>query len=47
MNMTDASEKAEVITSVQRRRRWNAAEKIRMVEEGHEPGASTNRRWSP
>jgi hypothetical protein len=29
--MTDASSKVEVITSVQRRRRWSAAEKVRMV----------------
>lgn len=31
--MIAAPEKVEVITSVQRRRRWNAAEKMRMVEE--------------
>jgi hypothetical protein len=40
VRMTDAPEKVEVITSVQRRRRWNAAEKMRMVEESLEPGAS-------
>ncbi|WP_408892112.1 IS3 family transposase [Neoroseomonas oryzicola] len=40
--MTDASEKVEVITSVQRRRRWSAAEKMRMVEESLELGASVS-----
>ena len=40
MRMTDTPEKVEVITSVQRRRRWSAAEKMRMVEESQEPGAS-------
>jgi len=33
VHMTDTSEKAEVIPSVQRRRRWSAAEKMRRVEE--------------
>ena len=28
----------EVITSVQRRRRWSAAEKVRLVEEAMQPG---------
>lgn len=42
MRMTDAPEKVEVITSVQRRRRWSAAEKMRMVEESQEPGASVS-----
>ena len=42
MRMTDTPEKVEVITSVQRRRRWSAAEKMRMVEEGQEPGASVS-----
>jgi transposase len=40
VRMTDTPEKAEVVTSVQRRRRWSAAEKMRMVEESLEPGAS-------
>jgi transposase len=40
--MTDASSKVEVITSVQRRRRWSAAEKVRMVEETYAPGASVS-----
>jgi transposase len=30
----------EVITSIQRRRRWSAAEKARTVEETYAPGAS-------
>lgn len=42
MRMTDTPEKVEVITSVQRRRRWGAAEKMRMVEESLEPGASVS-----
>ena len=42
MRMTDTPEKVEVITSVQRRRRWSAAEKMRMVEESQEPGASVS-----
>ena len=29
----------EVITSVQRRRRWSASEKVRMVEESLAPGS--------
>jgi transposase len=39
VRIVDASEKVEVIISVQRRRRWSAAEKMRMVEESLEPGA--------
>jgi transposase len=31
-----------VITSVQRRRRWSVAEKIRLVEETLEPGMSVS-----
>jgi transposase len=42
VRMTDTPEKVEVITSVQRRRRWSAAEKMRMVEESQEPGASVS-----
>jgi hypothetical protein len=37
--VTDAWSKAEVITSVQRRRRWSAAEKVRIVEEIYTPDA--------
>jgi transposase len=40
--MTDHSPKIEVVTSVQRRRRWSAAEKIRMVEETYQPDASVS-----
>ncbi|MDE2365289.1 MAG: IS3 family transposase [Hyphomicrobiales bacterium] len=32
----------EVITSVQRRRRWSAAEKVRLVEEATQPGLSVS-----
>ena len=42
MSMTDHSSKIEVITSVQRRRRWNGAEKMRMVEETYEPDATVS-----
>lgn len=42
MHVTDAPEKVEVITSVQRCRRWSATEKMRMVEESLEPGASVS-----
>lgn len=42
VSMTDPSPKVEVITSVQRRRRWSAAEKVRMVEETYAPGASVS-----
>jgi len=31
-----------VITSVQRRRRWSAAEKVRLVEEAMQPGSSVS-----
>jgi transposase len=40
--MTDRSPKIEVITSVQRRRRWSGSEKMRMVEETYEPGATVS-----
>jgi transposase len=32
----------QIITSVQRRRRWTAAEKVRMVEETFEPGVTVS-----
>lgn len=35
-------EKVEVITSVQRRRRWTTAEKLQMVEESELPGMSVS-----
>ena len=36
--MTSTYDRVEVITSVQRRRRWSAEEKVRIVEETHLPG---------
>ncbi len=42
VRITDTPDKVEVITSVQRRRRWSAAEKMRMVEESLKPGASVS-----
>ena len=35
-----APPRVEVITSVERRRRWSAAEKVRLVEETMQPGMS-------
>jgi transposase len=34
--------RVEVITSVQRRRRWTTAEKVRLVEEAMQPGMSVS-----
>ena len=34
--------RVEVITSVQRRRRWTTAEKVRLVEEASQPGMSVS-----
>ena len=36
--MSNATDRVEIITSVQRRRRRTAAEKVRIVEETFEPG---------
>jgi transposase len=36
------TDRVEIITSVQRRRRWTAAEKVRMVEETFEPGMTVS-----
>lgn len=36
------SPRIEVITSVQRRRRWSTAEKVRLVEEAMQPGCSVS-----
>ncbi len=33
-------QRIEVITSIQRRRRWSVAEKIRIVQECEQPGMS-------
>src|SRR3974390_3325676 len=35
--MTNPTNRVEIITSIQRRRRWTASEKVRMVEETCEP----------
>ena len=46
MTMSKAPEgpfsRVEVITSVQRRRRWSTAEKVRLVEEALQPGMSVS-----
>src|SRR5919106_2116970 len=40
--MSDEVQHVEVIPSVQRRRRWSVAEKIRFVEETLQPGMSVS-----
>jgi transposase len=40
--MTNSTNRVEIITSVQRRRRWTAPEKVRMVEETFEPGITVS-----
>jgi len=35
--VTNSTDRVEIIKSVQRRRRWTAPEKVRMVEETFEP----------
>jgi hypothetical protein len=46
VSMTNPPNRFEVVTSVQRRRRWTASEKVRMVEETFEPGMTVNyARW--
>lgn len=42
VGMTDTPDNVEVISSAQRRRRWSAAEKMRMVEESQQSGASVS-----
>ena len=42
MSMTNPTNHIEIITSVQRRRRWTASEKVRMVEETFEPGMTVS-----
>ena len=42
MSMSNPADRVEIITSVQRRRRWAAAEKVRMVEETFEPGMTVS-----
>lgn len=40
--MTRTIDRVEVITSVQRRRRWSVEEKVRIVEETYLPGMSVS-----
>lgn len=40
MPMSYEAGKVEVVTSVQRRRRWTLAEKVQLVEEANQPGAA-------
>ena len=40
--MTSPTNHVEIITSVRRRRRWTASEKVRMVEETFEPGMTVS-----
>ena len=42
MSMSNPTNHIEIITSVQRRRRWTASEKVRMVEETFEPGMTVS-----
>ena len=42
MSMTGKIDRIEVITSVQRRRRWSAAEKTAIVQETYAPGMSVS-----
>ena len=36
------AQRVEIITSVERRRRWSVAEKVRLVEEAMQPGLSVS-----
>src|SRR5258708_39357802 len=40
--MTNPTDRVEIITSAQRRRRWTASEKVRIVEETFEPGMTVS-----
>jgi transposase len=42
MDTTGTKERIEIITSVQRRRRWSAEEKVAIVQETDTPGASVS-----
>jgi transposase len=42
VSMISPTNHVEIITSVQRRRRWTASEKVRMVEETFEPGMTVS-----
>ena len=41
-NSDKPSPRVEVLTSMQRRRRWSAAEKLRLVGEAIQPGSSVS-----
>jgi transposase len=40
--MTYETGRVEVVTSIQRRRRWTAGEKVALVEEANQPGSSVS-----
>ena len=40
--MSTPADRVEIITSIQRRRRWTASEKVRIVEETFEPGMTVS-----
>jgi len=42
MDMTGTKDRVEVITSVERRRRWTAEEKVAIVQETYAPGMSVS-----
>jgi transposase len=42
VSMTNPPNRIEVVTSVQRRRRWTASEKVRMVEETFAQGMTVS-----
>src|SRR5262249_33665980 len=42
VSMSNPADRVENITSVQRRRRWTASEKVRIVEETFEPGMTVS-----
>ena len=42
MSSSDNNDRIEVITEVQRRRRWTAAEKLALVQRTFEPGQSVS-----
>jgi len=43
VSMNNPTDRIEIITSVQRRRRWTASEKVRMVEETFEHATSSKK----
>ena len=42
MSTSNPTDRVEIITSAQRRRRWTASEKVRIVEETFEPGMTVS-----